>query len=260
MRFANRVVVVTGGANGIGYAAAQRFAAEKASVVINDLNAGAVEKAVEAIRAAGGEAMGVAGDVSSPDDVERNVDIILEKYGRIDVLMANAGLARHDLAQDLSYEDWRRMIAVNLDGVFLWCQRVGVKAMLPTQRGSIVAVASMAGLAGIPNDIAYVAAKHGVVGIVKALAVEWGQHGIRVNCLCPGITETEMVADVARQNPQLFEDRKLRVPLGRPATPDEQAAAAVFMASDDASYLSGHIMNNDGGQLALFSGYSIQRN
>ena len=250
--------MITGAASGIGLAASRKFAAEGAHVAIVDVQEQAAENAAAEISREGGRAFAVPGDVSSAETVEANVRAIIDRCGQIDILFNNAGLAMHRRAEDFTVNEWRRMISVNLDGIFYWASIVGRETMIPRQSGVIVNTASMAGLAGIPNDIAYVAAKHGVVGITKALAVEWGRYGIRVNCLCPGITETEMVRSVSEENPVLFSDRKRRVPMGRPATPEEQAESVLFMASDAASYINGLILNNDGGQLALFSGYSLQ--
>src|SRR5690606_37258340 len=137
-----------------------------------DLRAEAAAEAAASIAASGGAAYGLGGDVSDIAQVEDNVRTVLGRSGHIDVLFNNAGLAMHRKADDFSVAEWRRMIAVNLDGIFFWAQTVGRQTMIPRQSGVIINTASMAGLAGIPNDIAYVAAKHGVVGITKALAVE----------------------------------------------------------------------------------------
>jgi NAD(P)-dependent dehydrogenase (short-subunit alcohol dehydrogenase family) len=151
-------------------------------------------------------------------------------------------------------------MAVNLDGTFYWAQAVASRSMIPRRAGAIVNVASIAGLVGFPNAASYVASKHGVVGLTKALAVDWGQYNIRVNALCPGMTWGSNLskADLAK-NPNHFVDRVPRIPLGHAAQPEDQANAILFLASAEASYAHGLIMNVDGGQIALSSGHTAPR-
>lgn len=259
MRFEQKVVVITGGASGIGLAAARLFAAEGAVVAINDIRAEAAEVAAGEIRGRGGRAFALAGDAADTEQVRCAVRRTVADYGRIDVLVNNAAVIAVEATEALSAANWNRTIAINLGGPFFWAQAVAVESMLPRRDGVIVNVASIAGLVGGPNMASYVASKHGVVGLTKALAVDWGPHGIRVNALCPGLTETDMVKAVRLSNPAMFADRQNRIPLGRPATPEDQAHAIAFMASSEASSVHGLIMNVDGGTVAMSSGYSVQR-
>ena len=255
-KFQDKVVVVTGGASGIGFETARLFAEAGAIVAINDVRGEAAEKAAGILARTGGRATAFPGDISSIESVRKNAREIVARFGRVDVLVNNAGLSTFAPAEELAIETWRKAIAVNLDGAFFWAQTVAVASMIPNRAGVIVNVASGAGLAAIPNNVAYVASKHGVVGLTKALAVEWGRYGIRVNCLCPGVTETDMIRSDAAKHPALFAERRKRVPLGRSAQPIEQAEAILFLSAPEASYVHGLIMNVDGGQQALFSGFS----
>jgi len=150
-------------------------------------------------------------------------------------------------------------MAVNLDAVFHWSQAVATASMISRRCGAIVNVASLAGLVAIPDAAAYVASKHGVVGLTKALAVDWGRYNIRVNALCPGMTWTDLSKEDQVRNPQMFVERERRIPLGHAAQPAEQAEAILFLASAGASAVNGLIMNVDGGQLAMSSGSSLAR-
>lgn len=258
-RFENQVIVITGGARGMGFAAAAIFAREGAQVVINDLAPADVEAAVSKIELSGGQAFGVAGDVSDQAQVLANVETIMKRFGRIDVLVNNAGVMSRAKPERLEAQAWRRMFAINVDGVFFWSQAVAVAAMIPKRVGVIVNVASVAGLAAVPHATPYVASKHAVVGLTRSLAVDWAQYNIRVNAVCPGITLTEMSAASRARAPEVYESRIQRIPLGRAAQAEDQANAIVFLASPEAAYVQGLIMNVDGGGMALASYHTAPR-
>ncbi|MDR5651680.1 SDR family NAD(P)-dependent oxidoreductase [Ruixingdingia sedimenti] len=259
MRFRDRVVVITGAARGIGFEAACRFATEGARVVVNDLDPAAVDRAVQLIATEGGHATALPGDVTDAAAVHAAAAQVMDRFGRIDVLVNNAGTYGLCPAHRVTAADWRRTLAVNLDGMFFWSQAVAVAAMIPARRGAIVNVASGAGMAGIPDAPAYVASKHGAIGLTKALAVDWGQYGIRVNAICPGLTWTELARSGQRQNPEMFAERERRIPLGQAATMDQQAGGILFLASDEAGSMHGTALVMDGGTMAMSSGYSVPR-
>ncbi|OPX05377.1 SDR family NAD(P)-dependent oxidoreductase [Mycobacterium sp. AT1] len=261
MRFSDQVVVVTGAAGGLGFATAKAFAREGAHVVITDLNADAVSAAVAEIEALGGNAaLGLIGDVSDPDQVDANVDAVMQAFGRIDVLVNNAGIMHRVLAEKMPREVWRKIMAVNLDGTFYWSQAVAVRSMIPRRSGSIINIASIGGIVAFPTAAPYTASKAGVIGLTKVLAVDWGQYNIRVNALCPGMTwGSELSRADVEKNPNHFVEREARIPLGHAGQPDDQANAVLFLASAEASYVHGLIMNVDGGQVALSSGHSAPR-
>lgn len=252
MKLEGKVAIITGAGLGIGRAVAHRFAQEGAMLVLNDI----IEERLEEVGKALPIARLVVGDVAYPATAERIVTAAMEKFGRIDILVNNAGISHAYPAEDLSSDEWERIVAVNLSGEFYMAQAVG-KCMIKQRFGCIINVASMAGLHGIPENVAYVASKHGVVGLTKALTVEWARYGIRVNCVCPGLTATPMVEALEKEAPTIFRERKKRIPVGRLATPEEQAAVILFLASDEASYVSGLIANVDAGSHALYSGYAL---
>lgn len=257
MRFNKKVVIVTGAARGIGYATALEFAKEGAHVFVNDLDRDAIHVAIEQIRMAGGHAYPLLADAADTHAIEQAVSHVLEQFPAIDVLVNNAGMMVRAPTQDLTFAQWRQGMAVNLDAVFYWSQQVAVRSMIERRQGSIVNVASLAGLVAIPNAATYVASKHAVVGLTKALAIDWGRYGIRVNATCPGMTLTELSKKDQLNNPQMFIDRAKRIPLGHPAQTVEQAKPILFLASDEASSITGTIINIDGGNLAMASGSSL---
>lgn len=256
-RFTGQVAVVTGAASGIGLCTAEMFAAEGAIAVLVDLNAADAEMAAAAITAKGGKAIALRCDIADEAEVQRTAREVVSRFGRIDILVNNAGISITAIAED--YDRFAHSVAVNLSGAFYWSRAAGVASMIENQSGAIVNVASIAGLAAIPSDIGYVSAKHGIVGLTKALAVEWAKYGIRVNCVAPGITRSDMAQAAINAEPAFMAERIGRVPLGRMGDAEDQARAILFLASDDAGYISGITLPVDGGQMALHSGMPQKR-
>jgi NAD(P)-dependent dehydrogenase (short-subunit alcohol dehydrogenase family) len=256
MRFKDQVMVVTGAARGIGLVTCEMAAQQGALVVVCDRDEASVHAAVKKI---GGSTIGVTGDVSDLSQVRRNVDEVMRAHGRVDVLVNNAAITSYHPPEVLPEEVWRRELEVCLGGTFFWSQAVAVASMIPKRKGVIVNVGSGAALAAVPRCAAYVAAKHGVVGLTKALAVDWGQYDIRVNCVCPGLTFTELSKFVASKNPEMMRQRELRIPLQRGAQPEDVANAILFLASSEAHSISGESLSVDGGTLAMSSGFSAPR-
>ena len=247
--FEGRVALVTGAASGIGEAAARLFAERGARVALIDLDE-AGEAVAETIRAAGGEAVFVAADVAEDEQVERAVAKTIEAFGRLDCAYNNAGLSGppHPVAE-MPLDQWRRGIDVMLTGVFL-CLRHEVPRMLEQGGGTIVNCASGAGLIGFPGQAAYVAAKHGVIGLTKTAAMEYGQQGVLINAICPGTARTAMVENVIEETPSLSDELKRLHPIGRIAEPAEIAEAALWLCSGRASFVMGSALVVDGGYVA----------
>jgi len=247
--FAGRVALVTGGGSGIGRAAAQLFARHGASVLVADRDEHGGQESVELIAAAGGAARFQRVDVADPDEVRAMVAAAVDAFGRLDVALNNAGMPGTYAALDQqTMADWDRTLAVNLTGVFLSMQ-AEIAAMVETGGGAIVNTASAAGLIGFANLPAYVASKHGVVGLTKAVALEFARKNVRVNAVCPGTIRTPMLEGFAGSEEALLGMGRM-VPVGRLGTSEEVAEATVWLCSDAASFITGHALSVDGGVIA----------
>ncbi len=252
MQLADRVAIITGGASGIGRATALLFAREGAAVMIADLNAQTGQAVVSEIEKAGGRAFFESADVTSAVDCRRVVERTLQEFGKIDVLFNNAGIIRRATVLDLSEENWDRVMAVNVKSVFLLSREV-IPHMQKAGGGSIINTASGWGLTGGAKAAVYCASKGAVVLLTKAMAVDHGPQNIRVNCICPGDTDTGMLRSEAQQLGEAagrFLADAARRPLGRMGKPEEIAQAALYLASDASSFVTGTALVVDGGGLA----------
>ncbi len=245
-----KVALITGGSTGIGRATAQIFAREGAQVGVADVNAEGAEETVRLIQAAGGAALFIRADVSQATDTEAMVRTVVETYGRLDCAFNNAGIeGEMQSTQDYSEAAWERVMGINLKGVWL-SMKAEIQHMLGHGGGAIVNTASAAGLVAVPSLSAYVAAKHGVVGLTKTAALEYAKAGIRVNAVCPGGVDTPMVQRVFGRNQELAEAAIASEPVGRLAQPAEIGEAVAWLCSDAASFVTGHPMAVDGGMVA----------
>ena len=257
MRLANKVALITGAGAGIGRVTALLFAQEGAKVVAQDLYQEAAEESVQLLKKAGGEAVSIGGDVTSRPDAEAMVKMAIHTYGRLDVLFNNAGIWRGGTILDISEEDWDRTIDVNVKGIYL-VSRYAVQHMMQQESGSIINAASVAALRGSPMSAAYNASKGAVLLLTKCMALDFGRYGIRVNCTCPGVIETQMVDDLLTYRSLGDDDRKQalletyeeRHAVGRLGKPEEVAKVVLFLASDDSSFVTGAAWPVDGGLTA----------
>lgn len=247
MRLQGRIVAITGGALGIGRATAQLFAAEGATVALGDVEIEGADAVVKEIVGRGGRAMAVGVDVGDAGQVQAFVDRVVAEYGRLDVMFANAGIAHSARFLEHPEAQWHRVLRVNLTGVFLCCQAAARQMVQQGGGGRIITTASINGFRGVENLVGYNVAKAGVIEMTKTMAVELAQHGITVNALAPAQIDTRLT----RTLPEEARRRRTeRIPLGRFGEVDEVARAALFLASDDASYVTGHTLAVDGGYLA----------
>jgi 3-oxoacyl-[acyl-carrier protein] reductase len=244
----NRIAVITGGARGIGRAIAETLAKRGASVVIADRNAEmASTTAAEIASATGRRTISVAVDVADSASVKGMIDQALAEFDRIDILVNNAGTTRDNLIMRMEEADWDLVLSINLKGVFN-CSKAVVRQMMKQRYGRIVNISSVSGLAGQAGQANYSASKAGVVGLTKALARELGSRQITVNAVAPGFIPTDLTKDL----PEELKEASLKsIPLGRWGTPEEIAYAVAFLASDEAGYVTGHVLSVDGGMVMM---------
>jgi len=245
MDLKDRVAIVTGSARGIGKAIALKLAGVGADIVVNDIAAAAdtLESTAEEIRALGRQVLAVTADVSSSEDVNRLVEEAAGKFGTIDILVNNAGVTRDNLVIRMSDEDWDTVLNIDLKSAFL-CSRAVLRHMLRQRWGRIVSIASVVGIYGNPGQANYASAKAGIIGLTKSIAKEVASRGITVNAIAPGFIESKMTEQLDEKQRQAL---LARIPAGSIGTPQDVAEAVAFLASEEARYITGHVLNVDGG-------------
>ncbi|WP_255594318.1 SDR family NAD(P)-dependent oxidoreductase [Pontibacter sp. HSC-14F20] len=245
--FQNKVALVTGGSSGIGKSAALLYAREGASVVVSDIDEKSGLQVVREIEQLGSQAVFVQADVSKPEDCERMVQQAVEKFGRLDVAFNNAGIGgESNLIGDMSIEGWNKVISINLSSVF-YCMHFQIRQMLQNGGGAIVNNSSILGQVGFANSAAYVAAKHGVVGLTKNGGIEYANQGIRVNAVGPAFIKTPLLDSMDEETLQYLTSKH---PIGRLGAPEEVAELVIWLSSDKASFVTGAYYAVDGAYLA----------
>jgi len=243
LKIMNRTALVTGASRGIGRSIALKLASAGTKIIVASNERENNDKVVGEISAAGGEAFSVFVDMTSQDSIKEAFAAALKQAGRLDILVNNAGVTKDGLAMRMKREDWDFVLSINLTGAFLAAQQV-LHTMMKERWGRIINIASVVGQSGNPGQANYVSSKAGIIGLTKALAQEVGSRNITVNAVAPGYIETDMTAKL----PQEVKDAMLaKIALRRGGTPDDVAAAVKFLASDDAAYITGHVINVNGG-------------
>jgi NAD(P)-dependent dehydrogenase (short-subunit alcohol dehydrogenase family) len=250
-RLLGKSAVVTGAAAGIGRATAELFAREGARLVLADINTDGLSALRDSLGDVTGDVAVVTADVSKPEDVRRMIDVAVERYGRLDIAVANAGIIPLASVVEATLDDWDEVMAIDGRGMFMTC-KYAIEQMMTSGGGSIVCLSSISGVAGQPRQSTYGPAKFVASGLTKHLAVEWASRGIRVNAVAPGTINTERVQRLPEEpgGPEYLEAVKAAHPMGRLGEPSEVAKAILFLASDEASFITGAILPVDGGFLA----------
>jgi len=248
MKLQEKTALITGAASGMGRAIASLFAEEGADVAISDVNLQGLQNTAETVRKKGHRVIAIKADVSEPAEVEDMVQRTIQELGGVQILVNDAGVGLGGPAEELPVETWDKVVRINLRSQFLCCQKAG-RWMIGHGGGRILNIASIGGVEGAPTAAGYGPSKAGVINLTRVLAVEWAKHNIRVNCIAPGAIMTPMLEGSIRLRQGTIEDFRRRVPLGRVGQPEEIARAAVFLVSDDSSFITGITLPVDGGAL-----------
>ncbi|WP_282085972.1 SDR family NAD(P)-dependent oxidoreductase [Aquimarina algiphila] len=248
MEVKDKIVIVTGAGSGIGAATAKHFAKHQAIVVVSDIKEEKAQKIAKEILQQGGDATVIAANVAQIDEVEQLITKTVSKYGRLDIMVNNAGIGPKHMTRTADYtlEDWDSVIAVNQTGVF-YCMKSALKQMVKQGGGNIVNIASLAGLKASLNNLSYCASKFAVVGMTKSAALEYATKNIRINAVCPGYTESALLDKLLSVRPDMDQRLKSVIPMKRYGQADEIADAVVWLASDNTKFITGQTITLDGG-------------
>ena len=247
MDLKNKVAIITGSRKGIGKAIALALAKAGANVVVSDINLDDCNKVVEEIKAIGKKGLAVKADVSNPEDVSQMINLTTEKFGKVNILVNNAGIYMQKSLTDVTEQDFDRILDINLKGVFL-CSKAAVPEMIKQGKGKIINITSIAGQVGFANSSAYCASKGAIINLTRELALELAQYKINVNAIGPGVIETDMTKDLLKDK-AIKETLLANIPLNRIGKPEDIANAALFLASDNSDYITGITLFVDGGWL-----------
>jgi meso-butanediol dehydrogenase/(S,S)-butanediol dehydrogenase/diacetyl reductase len=253
-KLSGKVAIITGAGSGMGRASSLLFAQEGATVAAADMSEPSVKETVAQIAGEGGQAIALKVDVSKAAEVERMVSDTVRHFGQLDIIYNNAGIWRSAQTHTMSIEDWHRIIDVDLHGVFYGC-RYALPEMMKRGGGVILSTSSVAGVAGVSQNAHYCAAKHGVIGLTRSIAIDYAQHNVRINCICPGSIDTNLTAHLTatmthEQREEMRRGGASVNPQNRWGTPEEIARLALFLCSDDSAFITGQAYVIDGGQIA----------
>ena len=248
MKLEDKIVIITGAGSGIGAATAKLFGAHGAVVVVSDINLGAAQKIVDEIKKDGGKASAIKTDVTKFEEVESLIGAAVKEYGRLDVMVNNAGIGgkHQNKTAEHTHDDWHNVIAVNQTGVF-YCMQVALQQMTKQGYGTIVNVASLAGLKASGNNLSYSASKFAVVGMTKSAALEYGHKNIRINAVCPGYTHSALLDQLLSAREDMADLLKRYIPMRRFGEADEIAEAIVWLAGENSKFVTGQTITIDGG-------------
>ncbi len=246
-----KVALVTGAGSGLGQGIAEGYSQMGVAVSVVDINSEAAQRVADGINAAEGSAIAVQCDVTQPDQVQAAVAHTLEEFGKIDILVANAGIGDRAMAEDMTFEQWDRVMAINLTGVWLFDQEVGRHMVERGEGGRIINMSSIGGIIGVETGNAnYCASKGGIIAMTRCLALEWAKHNILVNAIAPTHSRTPLIEKLMREKPEVRTYFLGNIPLGRLGEVVDVVGPAIFLASDAASFVTGHVLVADGGHTA----------